>query len=118
MAKCINNRNHYSLAVNGYNDHVHLLVNYKGHELISDFVREIKKSSSNFIKEKRLCSSKFEWQQGYGGFTNGYREVEKVIKYIKNQEHHHQTNTFKNEYLELLNKYDVEFKGEYLFEFF
>ncbi len=117
IAGGLNARGHYSLAVNGHHDHVHIFFDYNGKELIEDLVREIKKSSAKFIKDERLSNFKFEWQSGYGVFTHGYREKPTIIEYIRNQEEHHSKTTFKEEYLSFLKAYDIEFKKEYLFEF-
>ncbi|MBP6619769.1 MAG: IS200/IS605 family transposase [Leadbetterella sp.] len=118
MSTTLNNRGHFSLAVNGYNDHVHLFFDYNCNELISDLVREIKKSSNEFINANGFCSGKFEWQNGYGVFSNGYREKDVIIKYIINQEKHHSTRSFREEYVSLLDSYSVAYKNEYVFEFF
>ena len=113
----INKRGNYSLAVNGSYDHMHMFLDYKGKELIPDLVREIKKASNNYIKDHKLTRLKFEWQSGYGVFSHGYRENDTVIKYIKNQEQHHQKRSFKKEYLQLLDAFEIDFKDEYLFDF-
>ena len=110
IAGALNQRGHFSLAVNGYLDHIHLFFDYNCNELISDLVREIKKSSNHFIKEKKYTKHKFDWQGGYAVFSNGYREKDQIIKYIVNQEKHHLKRSFKEEYLSLLKKYDIEFK--------
>jgi REP element-mobilizing transposase RayT len=117
IAGIINQRKHYSLAVNGIEDHIHLFFDYNGRELIEDLVREIKKASSRYIKEKQLSPFKFEWQSGYGVFSHGYREKSTIIDYVKNQESHHQTKSFREEYLAFLNSYEIEFKEEYVFDF-
>ena len=95
-------RGHYALAVNGYDDHIHLFIDYSADELICDLVREIKKVMSNFIRNNNLCPTKFEWQGGYGVFSHGTREKGKLIEYIKNQEQHHQSKRFKEEYFLLM----------------
>lgn len=117
MAASLKNRGHYSLAVNGYHDHVHLFFDYNGKELIEDLVREIKKSSIQFIKEKGFTKFKFQWQSGYGVFSHGYRERDVIIKYVMTQEEHHRKRSFKKEYLALLKKFEIEFKEEYVFDF-
>jgi len=116
-SKTLTNMGQYSLAVNGHYDHIHILINYSGKILIKDIVREIKKSMTNFIKGNNLSPFKFEWQNGYGVFSNGYKEIDGVINYIRNQEHHHTKRSFKEEYMTLLEKYEIEFKEEYVFEF-
>lgn len=117
MAASLNQRGNYSLAVNGYNDHVHLFFDYKSKELIQDIVREIKKSSNHFINEKFIQKGNFEWQTGYGVFSHGFRERGIIIEYITNQEEHHSKRKFKDEYLSLLENFEIEFKNEYLFDF-
>ena len=114
----LTNRGHFALAVNGYNDHVHMFIHYSTKELISDLVREIKKSMSNFIRSNQYTKKKFAWQSGYAVFSHGWRERDIIINYIKNQESHHKKRNFKKEYLQLLEKYEIEFKKEYLFDFF
>ncbi len=118
IAGVINRRGHFSLAVNGVSDHLHIFFDYNGQELIGDLVREIKKSSNNYINDKNLCSSKFQWQSGYGVFSHGYREKDIIINYVKNQELHHKKQTFREEYVAFLKSYEIEFKEEYMFSFF
>jgi len=118
ISKSLKNRGHYPLAVNGHVDHVHLFFDYSCQELISDLVREIKKSSNQFISEENLTPFKFDWQSGYGVFSNSAREKDTIIKYIMNQEDHHSSKSFRDEYLTLLKRYEIEFKDEYVFEFF
>ena len=114
----LNKRDHYSLAVNGYNDHIHLFFSYSCKELIPDLVREIKNASNQYISENNFTKYKFEWQNGYAVFSNGYRERDTIIKYILNQETHHSKRTFRDEYISLLENYNIEFKNEYIFDFF
>ncbi|WP_304231821.1 IS200/IS605 family transposase [Jiulongibacter sediminis] len=117
ISKTLTNRGHFTLAVNGYHDHIHIFFDYNGKELIEEVVREIKKTSSNYIKERELTSAKFEWQSGYGVFSHGFRERDAIIKYIVNQEAHHSGRSFRNEYLSLLKSFEVDFKDEYVFDF-
>lgn len=117
LASSINNRGNCSYAVNGSFDHVHLFFDYKGRELLKDLVREIKKSSNEFIKRSKFTKTKFEWQSGYGAFSHGYREKDTVIKYITNQKEHHAKKKFSVEYLQMLKSFEIEFKNEYVFKF-
>ncbi len=114
----VNQRGHFCYAVNGYYDHLHIVFDYKAHELIQDLVREIKKSSSAFIKENSFVKGKFEWQSGYGIFSHGYNNKDTVIKYILNQEQHHSKDSGRKEYKGFLGKNEIEFKDEYVFTFF
>jgi hypothetical protein len=83
---------------------------------ISDLVRDIKTNSSNYINEGNWLSSKFEWQGGYGVFSYSKSHVQRVIQYILNQPEHHKKQTFKEEYLDFLKKFEVEYDEKYLFE--
>lgn len=118
MAGIIHQRGHYTYTVNGYDDHVHLFFDYKGHELLSDLVREVKKASNKYIKEQGFIPQGFAWQGGYGVFSHGYRERDIVIRYIENQEKRHAQKSFRTEYYQLLKKYKIDFKDEYVFQFF
>jgi len=99
-------------------DHIHILIGYNVNQLIPDLVEEIKTSSNSWIKGEKLFKFKFEWQKGYGAFTHSRSQIDTVAKYILTQEEHHKTKPFKEEYLEMLVKNNIEFKEEYLFEFF
>ena len=83
---------------------------------LSDLVREIKKSSNSFINENKLSTSKFSWQEGYGAFSYSKSSIDNVIKYILNQKQHHRTITFKEEYVDILKKFEIEYNEKYLFE--
>jgi putative transposase len=98
--------------------HIHILLGYNVNQLIPDLVEEIKTSSNSLIKSKRLSEFRFEWQKGYGAFTHSHSQIDLVAKYILSQEEHHKKRSFKEEYFEILENNDVEFKEEYVFEFF
>ena len=106
------------LAINGMPDHLHLLIGYEPTESLSDLVREVKKGSSTWIKEERHSSYKFEWQSGYGAFSHSRSQIDRVAKYIMNQKEHHRKKSFRQEYLKMLQHFEVEYDEKYLFEFF
>ena len=112
----VRNKEQKMLAINGMPDHIHFLIGMKPSCCLSDLVREVKKSSNDFIKEKNLSKSKFNWQEGYGAFSYSHSNLDNVIRYILNQKEHHKKKTFKEEYIEVLNKFEIEHKPEYLFE--
>jgi REP element-mobilizing transposase RayT len=112
----VKNKGQKLLAINGMPDHIHILLGIKPSCCLSDLVREIKKSSNEFIKEKGYCRYRFNWQEGYGAFSYGHSQLDYVIKYIQNQKQHHKKKTFKEEYIELLRKFNVEYEDKYLFE--
>ena len=114
----VQNRQHKLLAIGTMPDHIHIFIGYNLNETIPILVEDIKTSSNNWIKQQRLSKSKFEWQRGYGAFSHSHSQIDTVVKYIRNQEVHHQNKTFKEEYLEILRKNEIEFKDEYLFDFF
>jgi putative transposase len=107
-----------SLAVGGWLDHIHVFFGLNPSQSISDLVREIKSSSSGWINEQNFIKQKFEWQSGFGAFSYSKSQRDNVIKYIMNQEQHHQQETFKTEYFSLLNEFRIEFDEKYLFHFF
>ena len=108
-----------SIIVNGYSDHIHILTGLNPNISISDLVREVKRSSSLHINSEKWFQSKFSWQDGYGAFSHSRSQIEKVFEYIKNQELHHGVKqTFKDEYLAILRKNEIEFENEYVFIFF
>ena len=104
------------LAINGIPDHIHFLIGMKPSCCLSDLVREVKKSSNDFINDKGLCKYKFNQQGGFGAFSYSHSDIDNVIKYIMKQKEHHKKKTFKEEYFEFLRKYEIEFKDEYLFD--
>ncbi|MBI3235522.1 MAG: IS200/IS605 family transposase [Bacteroidetes bacterium] len=112
----ITNKGQKMLAINGMPDHIHILIGMKPTCCLSDLVREVKKSSNEFINEKQLTKSKFQWQEGYGAFSYSHSSLDNVIGYIQNQKEHHKKKTFKDEYIDFLAKFQIEFKNEYLFE--
>ncbi len=112
----VQNKGQKMLAINGMPDHIHFLIGMKPSCCLSDLVREIKKSTNSFIKEKKFTRFNFEWQEGYGAFSYSHSSLDKVIGYIMSQKEHHKKCSFKTEYMAFLKKFDIEFKDEYLFE--
>ena len=114
----IQNSKHKLLAIGSMPDHIHIFIGFNVNQLIPDLVEEIKTSSNAWIKQKKFLVNKFEWQKGYGAFTHSRSKIDHVIKYIGNQENHHLEKSFREEYLEILIKNEIEFKNEYVFDFF
>lgn len=112
----VKNKKQTPLAVNGTNDHIHIFLGFKPNAAISDLVRDVKHFSTEFINEKKFVHGKFNWQTGYGAFTYSHSQIDTVIKYIMNQERHHKEKTFKEEYLEFLEKFNVEYDVKYVFD--
>ncbi len=97
------------LAINGMANHVHIFIGLKPDIAISDLVRDIKANSTNFINDNNFVQGKFGWQEGDGAFTYAHAQLDSVIKYIRNQEQNHKRKTFREEYLEMLKKFDVSY---------
>jgi putative transposase len=113
----VSNRKSKMLAVHCMPDHAHIFVGFKPVMLISDFVKEIKVESNEFIRDKKWVNGKFAWQEGYGVFSYSQSHISAVIKYIHNQESHHQRRSFREEYHGLLKKFEVSFEEKYSFDF-
>jgi len=112
----VQNNKHKMISINGMPDHIHLLAGIRLSQSISDLMKDLKGSSSKWINEKKFTKERFEWQEGYGAFSYGKSQVKNVISYIENQEKHHKRKSFKEEYLDFLKKFDVEFDDKYLFK--
>ena len=118
----IQKRNHKFIVINNMPDHIHIFIGLNPGKAISDLVRDIKQNSSKFIKKKQMLIENFAWQEGYGAFSYSHSQIDKVVKYIKNQEEHHRKKTFsegsllgKEEYLEFLEKFGIEYDIRYVF---
>jgi putative transposase len=112
----IQNRKHKLLAINSMPDHVHIFIGYQPSQPLPDLLRDIKANTSKFINEKKWMPGKFQWQEGYGAFSYGHSQINDVMQYINTQEEHHKKVSFKEEYLKLLQKFDIEYDTEYLFD--
>jgi REP element-mobilizing transposase RayT len=108
----------FPVAINGTKNHIHILCGFPPSVAIADLLRDIKRSSTLFINERLNTYLKFSWQEGYGVFTVGYRELDRVYKYILSQEEHHARYSFKSEYVQLLKEEGCEFDPKYLYEFY
>lgn len=111
----ITNKGQKLIAIGGVADHVHILIGIKPDYKISDLIRDIKANSSRFINQKGFLRGKFYWQEGFGAFSYSRSQLDDVAKYIFNQQKHHAKKTFKQEYIEFLNHFEVEYDEKYLF---
>ncbi len=114
----IQNHHHKLIAIGSMPDHLHIFIGYNLNQTIPDLVEDIKTSSNQWIKRERLSYNKFSWQKGYGAFTHSHSQLDDVAKYVLNQERHHYKKTFEEEYLEMLEKFEISYKTQYLFDFF
>jgi REP element-mobilizing transposase RayT len=112
----VQNKGQKMLAINGVANHIHFLIGMKPTCCLSDLVREVKKSSNEFINENKFTKFKFYWQEGFGAFSVSHSHQPRVIRYILNQKEHHRKKTFREEYLDFLKQYEIEYDEKYLFE--
>ena len=107
---------HKMLAINGVADHIHIFIGMRPTQSISDLMQDVKGNSSKWINEKKFLKVKFEWQGGYGAFSYSKSHVQNVINYVKNQEKHHAKQTFREEYIEFLKKFDIDYDERHIFQ--
>ena len=104
------------IAINNMPDHLHMLIGLRPDSSLSDLVRDIKAGSSKFIKEKRWVAGRFSWQEGFGAFSYSRSQLGTVIRYIENQQRHHAKKSFREEYVELLERFGVDYDAKYIFK--
>ena len=107
---------HKMLAINGVADHIHIFIGMRPTQSISDLMQDIKGNSSKWVNDKKFLKVKFEWQGGYGAFSYSKSHVQNVINYVKNQEKHHTKQTFRDEYIEFLKKFDIDYDERYILQ--
>lgn len=107
---------HKVLQINGMPDHVHILFGMRPTQSISDLMKQVKQDSSKWINERRLTPGRFSWQAGYGAFSYSKQQLPNVIDYIKNQERHHTQTSFYEEYINLLEEYEIDYNQSFLFK--
>jgi len=112
----IKGKNQKPIILNGVEDHVHVFVGLKPAMCISDLARDIKNNSSNFINQQRFLKGKFSWQEGYGVFSYAHSQIDNVYQYIVSQEEHHRKKNFKEEYIDFLKRFEIEYNEKYLFQ--
>ncbi|HWO02284.1 MAG TPA: IS200/IS605 family transposase [Blastocatellia bacterium] len=117
MIGVVENQKQKVIAINGMPDHVHLLIGLSPDIALSALMRDVKSGSSSMINDKRWVRGHFNWQRGFGAFSYSKSQVSRVAKYIQNQEQHHAGRSFRDEYLALLKRFDVEYDPAYLFTF-
>ncbi len=115
IGNLINETGSKTIIVNGTEDHVHCLISLKPDLSVSDVVKSAKAKSSKWVNESEYLDSRFEWQSGFGAFSYSKSQLPNVRRYIQNQEEHHKKMTFLEEYIQFLNKFEVEYDERYIF---
>lgn len=118
MTGIIKNKKQKPMFINGMSDHIHILAGFTPDISISKLVQDIKTNTTTFIKKQKLIQGNFEWQKGFGAFTCSKSQVPTVLNYIQNQKIHHRKKSFREEYLGLLKKHEIDYNDDYLFEWY
>ncbi|MCG2587186.1 IS200/IS605 family transposase [Rhodohalobacter sulfatireducens] len=116
MTGIIQNKSHKMIAINGMPDHIHMFIGFEPVDHMSELIKVVKGESSKWIRKKGFVKGRFNWQSGYGAFSYSRSHIDRVYHYIHNQEEHHKKKTFREEYIELLEKFDVEYDERYIFQ--
>ena len=116
IGNLINETGCKTILVNGVEDHVHCFFGLKPSMDVSKVMQIAKAKSSKWINENGILQRRFEWQEGFGAFSYSQSHIDAVFHYIENQERHHNKQTFLDEYIEMLQKYEVDFDQDYLFD--
>ena len=116
ITRIITNKKQTVIRINSMPDHIHILVGMDANVALSALVRDIKANASKFINQKRWVVGKFEWQAGFAAFSYSHSQLDVVVDYIKNQEEHHARQTFKEEYLGFLKRFNVPYNPKYVFD--
>lgn len=110
------NQGHRLIAIGGMPDHLHVFIGMKPNQSLSNLMQDIKGDSSKWINAKGFVQGKFEWQSGFGAFSYSISQIDDVVIYIVNQEEHHKKKTFKEEYIQFLEKFKVSYNEQYVFK--
>lgn len=111
----IQRREQKVIIINSMPDHVHILIGIKPDISLSDLVRDIKAGSSKHINDNKWAAGRFNWQEGFGAFSYSHSQLDVVAEYIRNQEKHHTKRSFREEYIELLKKFNIDYNPKYVF---
>jgi len=107
-------KNCHLYRINGVEDHLHIVTHLHPSVSLASLIKDTKLASSDFIKKNNIFQKFGGWQDGYGAFTYSIKEKDRLIEYVKNQEEHHKTETFREEYIKLLKEHEIEFDEKYL----
>jgi len=115
IGNLINESRSKVILVNGTSDHVHCFFGLHPADSVSKLMQTVKAKSSKWLNKTGHLNHRFEWQEGYGAFSYNRSHVDAVYKYIQNQENHHKKVTFLNEYINMLEKFGIEYDEKYIF---
>jgi REP element-mobilizing transposase RayT len=112
----VKNNGHKMISINSMPDHLHLFFGFRPTQSLSDLMKMVKGSSSEWINKEKFSNSPFKWQEGYGAFSYSRSHIKKVALYIENQEEHHRYKTFLEEYKQFLDHFEVDYDERYIFK--
>lgn len=116
IGNLINETNCKTIIVNGVEDHVHCFFGLKPVISVSELMKSVKAKSSKYINDHKLTVERFEWQERYDVFSYSQRDVDMIYKYVQTQEAHHRAKSFREEYLDLLNEFEIGYDEQYIFQ--
>jgi len=110
----LKNKNCHLYRIGGITDHIHIVTSLHPTIALASLIKDIKLASSDHIKTHQLFPKFNGWQVGYGAFTYSFKDKDKLIEYVKNQEEHHATKSYIEELIELLKEHGIEYDERYL----
>jgi putative transposase len=110
----LKNKKCHLYRINGTENHIHIVLSIHQSISISSLVKDIKVSSNSFIKSEKIFPKFKGWQEGYGLFTYSWKDKDRLIEYVKNQQEHHRKKSFSEELVEILDEQGVEYDKKYL----
>ncbi len=116
MASIIKDNESTPIIINGVKNHVHILCLMSKNISLADLVEKVKGQSSRWIKTRDKEYKLFKWQGGYAGFSVSKSMVEKTKRYIREQKEHHKKKSYRDELIEFLKLYDVDYDLRYIWE--
>ena len=112
----VQNHNHKMLQINGMPDHIHVLLGFRPTQSLSELMKYVKQDSTKWINQNKFVNGRFSWQKGYGAFSHSRPQIPQVIHYIQKQREHHKKKSFREEYLDFLEKFDVDYDERFIFK--
>jgi len=112
----VQNHNHKMLQINGMPDHIHVLLGFRPTQSLSELMKYVKQDSTKWVNQNKFVNGRFSWQKGYGAISHSRSQVPQVIKYIQKQREHHKKKSFRQEYLDFLEKFDVDYDERFIFK--
>ena len=114
IAGIIKQEGGFLLEIGGMSDHIHIVLKLKPVHALADIMRKAKGGSSKWINKEKKLRYKFAWQDGYGAFSVSESQLQAVIQYVQGQEQHHAKVSFQDEFVQFLERHQIEFDERYI----